>query len=563
MSKFVTIMALAVALAFVAAPLASAEWKAYGTYEPDSRLDNTDFLHTLKPAEYKALGQHKAKIYFNAYVQADTVAFGGSFNPNNGVTYSQQNYAPSSTWLALLGVWNDCNGDGYVGLAETAVREYRSEVLTAAQLAACPAESKAEIKVAGRPVGTLIIEFITIGREGLGVQDPRSIVDPAALVWGDEGKPAPDADDIEFTTPGQAPRACGVGGLGGPKGTYDTVGGVLDNAECITGRQGIAVWNAVVPGILGDQYEFTGDTYDQPGHPVGDRDTFGRDDKRGNSYVFVSDCSKAPIVDLGTVLGSDRNGHGPRPPRTQPTVNPNGNVAGTYNETYESSVQNCKTQAEGDAQADFDREFYDQLEGSSGANGAQSALGKVAADFNFVYKEMSRSAIPCGPVFFSQDCGVSPFNGPLGSSTVGQNSFWSAGEPLFSGPLGTFSTRAAAEGRFANATYYTFYAAVGGPSLLKGDTPGGAGEYMSAFCGSGGYEQTGSTQYHYGVNCNKNQWNLGGDGTIQFTQAYPGLGYQFRDVDCFDGSMAKGTPAAISTQKFGDEPCWDDNLPQL
>ena len=563
MRKIVTITALAVAAAFVAAPLASAEWKAYGSYEPDSRYDDDDFLHTLTPAQYKAAGATKAKIYFNAYVQADTVYAGGSINPNNGVTRSQQLYTPSNTWLALLGIWNDCNGDGYVGLAETAVREYRSEILTAAQLAACPAESKAEIKTAGRTTGTLIIEFITIGREGLGVQDPFTIVDPAALIWGDHGKPVPDAGDIEFYTPAQDPAGCGVGGLGGPKGSYDSLGGVLDNAECVTGRAGIPVWNAVVPGLLGAQYEFTGDSYDQPGHPVGDRETFGRDDSRQNSFVAWSDCDRNPIVNYGTVLGSDRNGHGPRPPRAQPAVNPNGNVAGTYNETYESVVQNCKTQKEGDASSDFDREFYDTLEGSSGANGAQPVLGKAHSDFNFVYKEMSRNAIPCGPAFRSQDCGVSVLNGPLGSSTMGQNSFWSTGENLVAGPRGTFSTRATADGRLTNASYYTFYAAVGSASLLKGDTPGGQGEYTSGFCGSGGYEQTGATQYHYGWNCNKNEWNLGGDGTIQFTQAYPGLAYQFRDVDCFDGTLVKGTPLTLSAQKFSDDPCWSSDLPEL
>jgi hypothetical protein len=353
-----------------------------------------------------------------------------------------------------------------------------------------------------------------------------------------------------------------VGGLGGPKGSYDTVGGILDNAECSTGRAGIVVWNQVVPGILGSSYEFTGDSYDQPGHPVGGMGTFGSDDSRQNSYVFVSDCSKDPVVNLGDAQGPDRDGYGPRPPRAAPTVNPNGNVAGTVNETYESNAQNCKTGAEGD-QGDFDRDFYSSLEGSSGANGAQVVLGKAHADHNFGYREMSRSAVPCGPPTGSQDCGVSLLNGPLGSSTVGLNSFWSSGEPIGTGPGRTFSTRDAADQRITNASYYTFYAAVGSASLLKGDVPGGSGEYGSAFCGSGGYEQTGATQYHYGWNCNKNEWNLGGDGSIQFTQAYPGLVYQFRDVDCFDGTLVKGTPLTLSAQKFSDDPCWSSDLPTV
>lgn len=557
MNRSVTASAIALAVVFLAAPLASAEWKAYGTYEPDSRLDSTSFLHTLKPGEYPA---GKPKVYFNAYPMHDALVGGGIANPNNAVTRSQVGGGAGYQMGALLGFWTDCNGDGYVGDLETAVREYRSELLTPAELAACPAENKFDVKVVGgRVIGTLIIEFITIGREGLGVQDPKTVVDPAAMIWGDEGFYFPEPGSDEFRPVGPQPRACGAGGRGGPRGSYDTVGGVLNNMECSTGRAGIPIWNAVVPTVLGDSYRFQDEeNYDQPGHPVGDRDTFGRDDSRSNSYATFADCSQGPLVDLGTVQGPERRGHGPRPPKV-PTTNTNGNVAGTYNETWESTLQNCRTQAQDDTDTDYDREFYGLFEGASGSTGAVGVRGKAVSDFNFQYKEMSRNAVPCGTPTGSQDCGISALNGWLGSSTVGQNSFWAADEPI--GSQVTFPVRDAANAKLTNATFYTFYANVGTVSTTKGALPGGEATYGSNFCGSGGYEQTGPTQYHHGWNCNKNEWNLGGDGTITFPQSYPGLTYRLRDVDCFDGTVVKDTPVTVSAQKLSDVPCWDDNIP--
>jgi len=552
--KTVTITAVAMAVAFITAPLAAAEWKAFGGYEPDSRYDDADFNHLLKPSEHQAEGKANP-LYFNAYLMGRPGFGGGALNPNNAITKSQATFYTSNMWHALLGLWTDCNGDGYVGIAETAAREYRSELLTAAQLAACPSAHKIETKAAGRTVGILIVEFITVAKEGNGIQDSRSIVDPDAMIWGDVGKPFPNPGDVEFYTP---ELRCAGGTTAGPKGSWEKTGSALNNLECSTGRRGIAVWNTVVPTVLGEQYRFTGEHYDQPGHPVAEREFFGNDDRK-NTYVAWANCDAGPVVDLKP-LGSDRAGHGPRPPRSNPQVNTNGNFAGTFNDTYESAIQNCKTQAQGDPSKDYDREFYEFIECASVKCGLKR--GKVYADYNLIYREMSRSAIPCGPATQSQDCGIPALNGILGSSTFGANSFWSATDGA-GGPSSTYNTRDLAEGKLTRASYYTFYANVGANTLARGDTPGGASEYGAAFCGSGGYEQTGATQFHFGWDCNKHNWNKGGDGTITFAFAAPGQPYQFRDVDCFDGTLVKGTPLTVSAQKFSDEPCWSSDLPSL
>ena len=116
--------------AMLVAPAATATWRAFGTAEPDSVLDTSTFMWSTEPP----VGSKR--VYFNTYTTIATVATTG-INPN---VAAASDVTGAGTGIeafgveehrAILGIWTDCNLDGYVGMAESAVREYASVLLPA------------------------------------------------------------------------------------------------------------------------------------------------------------------------------------------------------------------------------------------------------------------------------------------------------------------------------------------------------------------------------------------------------------------------------------------------
>lgn len=125
------------------------------------------------------------RVYFNVVaVHAGTAA-----NPNSA-TLGQSRILPEHAYSfeALYGVWVDCNRDGYIGMADTALFEYRSEILI--DSSACPSPSPhnqqgwvSEMRFIGRHQGAPT----NGGSNPPSGRDARVISDYSSAVWGDRG----------------------------------------------------------------------------------------------------------------------------------------------------------------------------------------------------------------------------------------------------------------------------------------------------------------------------------------------------------------------------------------
>jgi hypothetical protein len=238
---------------------------------------------------------------------------------------------------ALLGVWKDCNADGYVGLAESAVETYRSELLAQWPFVGdsiCPV---------GSPFndGAWVDEYLAIGMvdpceyEGdayraahcpsdlYGFQfnfdaqsgsdagtvpaynpSPRDLYLNGTYVWGDNG------------LPGAAPSpACPLRPLA--RGTTASTGGLLGFADCRDGHALVATFDAVAEAnALTQPYSF-GDAPTDPqrsaspldvhfpaslfGDPVTGKAGLAQRDS-GDAAFTTWDCAR-PVGTLGVPAG--------------------------------------------------------------------------------------------------------------------------------------------------------------------------------------------------------------------------------------------------------------------
>lgn len=453
-----------------------------------------------------------ARVYFDAYpLEGSTLGSAG--NPNSAALGSRMEPAGALTWNALLGVWEDCNADGYVGLAETAADEYRVELLSPG--GACEGDAR-------RVADGWVTELLWIGTDGSGInrlRDPRIFVDNEAMVWGDFGLPFPTAEHAPV-------HLCALAPL--PPGTMHGTGGMLDHADCFAeGGLGAAYDESVGPRAGGSWR----------GTPM-DVGTFG-DDASDDSMVSLTDCSQPgpaaaykPLVDslapaavrpyLSRVLAV------PHAPRAQPVVRPDGSVAGTVNETLEewSALEDC------DPGDDHGHDVY-ALEGDAHASASE---GKNAADFTLNFTAQSRGNLPLGFPLRGPACGgVSAVEEATRAQGLCISTGWRADVTIVLPPRVVEGDATRGEVAPADAGFYTFYAHVGNATRGYGALPGGNGTYGAAFCpGAHGWE------------CDAGAWYLNADGTPKDvahpTHARPGQSYELRDVDCFDGTLIAGLP---------------------
>lgn len=169
-------------LAIALSPTCLGAWRGYGTSEPDSVHDSVMFLPQDPPVE-------DGHVYFNGWESER-----GSANPNSGMLGSRFGDVGQFSLNAMLGIWLDCNQDGYVGLAEQALEEYPDAWLSAAATIAddprpietCPDGSM-------HRSGGWVTELLWIGPDApsafgrAGARDPRVVVDETAVVWADDG----------------------------------------------------------------------------------------------------------------------------------------------------------------------------------------------------------------------------------------------------------------------------------------------------------------------------------------------------------------------------------------
>lgn len=232
-----------VALALVLSLLApsAVAWGLKGSNEPDTPHDRDDGY--MWPSPY--VGPQR-RVYFNVVAEVSPVGV----NPNVGALGTRIRPAPHVSYEAFLGVWRDCNGDGYLGLADGAVIEYPAVQLLDAHL--CP-PSAANARITHND-GQWVYELVPLGPADSArhpsndtYQLARLYNDTGALVWGDlqapDGKPAA--------------HSCPVAPL--PRGTTASTGGLVGYADCYLDRRGAGLLLSLAGG--------TGLAFEDPEHP--------------------------------------------------------------------------------------------------------------------------------------------------------------------------------------------------------------------------------------------------------------------------------------------------------
>lgn len=297
-------MLRALLLAFViAAPTATALWRGAGGFEPDTPEDVTGTMMFLEPDASADVSRHA--VYFQAFTTAPET----SLNPNLGLTGTRLLFAPTLHHRAFLGEWKDCNNDGYIGLAESAIQDYPARLLL--DDVRCPATTGAPWPVHND--GLWVSELLFIGMvdpcefasdavreaECPGIdafaRNERVHYANGTFVWGDLG------------LPGSIPKTeCILAPL--PSGATTSTGAMLGWADCQS-RRGLAetVNEADADGSLGLRFEDTQSPEDSssllnqrfPVTPFGRGDEPGilQDDTSAAS-ASVWDCGDDPVAEV-------------------------------------------------------------------------------------------------------------------------------------------------------------------------------------------------------------------------------------------------------------------------
>lgn len=159
----------------LALPAATA-WSGPGGNEPDTRYDR----ETGRMFTDANLDASRARVYFHAWQAVE----GTSLSPNAALTHMAILH-PRVHHRAMLGVWTDCDRDGYIGNAGSALVDYPAEL---ADPTVCPPGSR-------HSDGDWVTELVAIG-----MVDPCEFEDAAT-----RQRDCPNPGNVaEPTVPGYA-----------------------------------------------------------------------------------------------------------------------------------------------------------------------------------------------------------------------------------------------------------------------------------------------------------------------------------------------------------------------
>src|SRR5581483_6180786 len=250
--KIVRVVALAFAVAMLA-PSAVAAWYSYGAQEPSTSFDATQgYMWTdgPDPADCGATASCEVhRVYFNAFpVQAAAIKGQTALNPNDAMLGSRMEPVGTLGFKAWLGQWTDCNHDGYIGLADGALREYRDVASAAAGFPVdqdiCPSLDDNNPANAGfvhyNAVGGWVTEMIYIGDTApTAGSHSRDLTDPKAVVWADFGAPVAPDGDVAPPSDGACSQATYQPG----EGESRTMGRLLRHLDCVDGSAPTVAYN--------------------------------------------------------------------------------------------------------------------------------------------------------------------------------------------------------------------------------------------------------------------------------------------------------------------------------
>ena len=534
-ARFTTIL-LAAALAL---PVAAA-WAGKGQVEPDTTLDRQG--GQMWPDADVTPGARGSRVYFNAFTvqNGGYGAHGLTTNPNLATLETQRQGWPGQV-AAMLGVWKDCNRDGYVGWGDNGLFEYRVELLRG-DASVCPAVDPGPV-----PSGAASHDYVTTHNDGQWVHEliplgpdvrpahlpdvnPYDLNDNDARVWADWGRP------------GDAPPATRCHVVFVPAGTYSTTGGMLAYVDCLDDHLVTDLWNALVAGAGGDDLGLGQLSFKDAPRDQGSSDsTLNRPNPWGRpgdaSHAEAFDCAQ-PQVARAKVPGTAHEVGASRP-STSPAVRPDGSVAGTLNATA-TALDDCDR---GDNRGEWEHQPSALPYGLEDPGIRNSAGPRDASDFPMSYSEGQR---PAGLLTPAQLGRSTPKD--QGTRAYDSEGMWLSGTRVVEDRNPYASRASAREGAFAPVQYVTAYAYVGPAAVSKYglvlNPTGQSGAYGSEACG--GVTGAGAPP-RGGWRCDPAEWSRA------CAQAYTCLGsiagradvdisvqvghpYQLRDVDCYDGS---------------------------
>lgn len=588
--------AVALAMVLVAgAPFAAAAWGVKGEMEPSTSRDAQDGFMFPGPDQSASSGR---RVYFNGFM-GTWAYYSTHVSPNAAALRSAIQPYPSEAW-AFMGVWKDCNLDGFIGYGDPGLFEYKAELLTlpgGPGFSVCPNEGEIDPRFPFVPEGWIpphndgkwVHEFIPIGwlNQPASVDlNPWVINDTDNRVWADYGLPE-----------SRQALVCSVDPA--PRGTYRSTGGFLAYADCLNGYKATATINQLAEAFpVLAPISFA----DKPmGHQGESRSILNVKNPWGQesdaALVSAWSCGPDPLlatkdptwngesgpthVGVGNPLPagdrtlwanlSDDDGwvgfrltsvtsgafvrYNVSTPRAPPGVDPAGSPSGTVNET-EAGLDACdrddphsRVLAAGDQNAPY------ALEGNAIVQGAT----RVATDFALHY-ELGRSR--AGPQTLTgrgapPDMGVKLTGRESCFNTGVLYSFWCYDGLWRDVALSDATRVASSPNPYADRTtlspqavgYYTFYGNVGAGAVSRLNLrfPGTTGSYGAEGCAmSPPTFECDASLWWPGNTVPRTSW-LGKDPADanlapadQRDRPYGvrvGQSYQLRDVDCYDQSV--------------------------
>lgn len=574
---------------------ASASWKAVGGMEPSTRWDRDGPLMYADP-DVAPLGAH---LYFQAFQSVEQL----TFNPNVAAADGRVLWPGAAHHRALLGAWKDCNGDGYVGHAESALQDYPSTLLSNTD--ACrPGGMFNDGRWVSEMIGVGMVDPCEYPRSD-GTRSPLCETIPAfhanervsyangTMVWGDLGEP------------GSVPTAeCPSAPL--PPGTTSGTGGLLQYLDCQDGRRVATSVNALDPdGSRGlrfedaDHPERSSSSLNIP-FPVtlfgGPQGPGLLEAGSGSSAARAWDCDhpRETSVDdptgggLSSVVLRDPTGNaltGRQPPA--PVVGSvtlfedhdgNANTPGQRRVDLAEGGSYLWVPAPALEPHDPMRSWWDAAEDAAdGPRGdcdpktmsplRPAAPGPIVEGGAPPIDEARKDRTSLAFTFYDGHRGINEridfLFGPTAPSDLGllvrrhdrggAGPMWSADAPTLQEPQ--LVTRGSLDP--TGRVHWTYYAKIGSDALARGlRAPGGTTTlvYGKETCQGGTEERTGWV-------CDPTRWwldALGRDVRPRYLEGapyapVPGDRYHMRDVDCYDGHLATGTYASLAP--FTDAIC--------
>lgn len=560
-----TLLAITFAAALAVPTAAGFGWSSRGGWEPSTPEDlSMGRMYSIPDRDDNI---QVKKVYFNGIA----AQYPANLYANLGAAESKL-LAPNLMYgVAYLGIWKDCNKDGYIGMADTAQTVYE---VALADTSVCgvgsPHRQIANVTYNARVGAVGEREVI---RELLPIAPSTSLVtgtvkDDAVQVWGDLHRPGDDR--VHFDCP-HSPF---------PYGTSGSTGGFLMWADCFTDFTVTKQINTLVRTAGQDDLAF-----EDPYHPERECDSalqqtipiwgnpqaeqFCNDPNTGilereddNQYGHVWDCDadndklfdvrdptaedgeKGDLSQVSDPTGGELSGDFTGEGVTIFDAGGDRNITdddGTYSgggvvfgDTLERPNPSPSTGSPGSSMYTF----IDSIDqgGLRGCDGG-ATLTSILGDRMFGEESHFAATNPADgkrlvdlPMAFANP------------SATNTDTRWTSAvfylSPTYNG--GTVRKNLEPEG----AVYFSWYARVGanttaaGASLPAGDLTN-TGVYAAEACPRGFTGRQGEWD------CNPDNWwrkDLGGYGWEEFggfgAPVVPGVSYHLRDTDCYDGTVA-------------------------